>query len=202
LFTSDIKFEEHGIKIIGDKGVYNSDDLQKIERKLSDGENELQEDFFDSAETNQDINIYPDLIGFEDNLENIGTDLDELRKNQPKDLIPESMIASALNIYIENALEVSKKNNMIDVSGWDILDDGGLNEFHSGEERRLLDQKNKQKITKRNDFSIEKQDRDKGLLSLAENNELFHIDLNNIYESVGETQVKNFAKLYGAHHRA
>ena len=130
-------------------------------------------------------------------MENIGADLDQLRKNQPKDLIPDQLISSALNVYIENALTVSKKNNLIDVSGWDILDDGGIHELSSGEERRLLDQKNKTRDQDKG-FSIDKQDRDKGLLNLAENNKLFNIDLDSVYASVGETQVKNFAKLYGA----
>ena len=195
--------KEHGIKIVGDKGLYSKKDLEKIERQLKEGEEDLKETFFDDAETNQDINIYPDIIGFEDKLENIGTDLDELRKNQNKPLIPDELIASAINVYIENALEISKHENLLDVSGWDSLDTGS-NLHSSNEERRLMDQKIKtRRVNRKKDdygFYPGKEDREKGLVSLAESGNLFHIDLNKVYKSVGETQVKNFGKMYGTNY--
>lgn len=174
--------------------MYNQKDLQNIERQLSDGEDDLKADFFDNAETNQDIQLYPDVIGFEDDLGSIGTDLDELRKNRNHDLIPGDLISSALNVYIENALTVSKKQNLIDVSGWATPEENHFEDHVSNEERRLLDQKD---LHGKNG-SANKQDREKGLLSLAESNRLFHIDLDQVYEGVGQTQLDNFAKLYGA----
>ena len=131
----------------------------------------------------------------------IGTDLDELRKNRNKDLIPEELVSSALNVYIENAMEASKKNNLIDVSKWDIVDSSG--DHHSNEERRLIDQKLNRNVddgsSSGNGVVLNKEEKDKELLNLAENGDLFHIDLNNVYESVGETQVENFGKMYGVH---
>ena len=129
----------------------------------------------------------------------IGTDLDELRKNRKKDLIPDELVSSALNVYIENALEVSKHNNLIDVSKWEVNDSS---DHHSNEERRLIDQKLNKKVddgSLSENGILNKEEKDKELLNLAENGDLFHIDLNNVYESVGKTQVENFGKMYGVH---
>lgn len=195
--------KEHGIKIIGDKGVYNKQDMAKIERQLSEGEAELKADFFDDAETNQDVNIYPDIIGFEDTLEHIGADLDELRKNRTRPIIPDELVASAINIYIENALILVKNDNLIDVSQWDSVGDQDIDFKPAGEERRLMQKaslRNKGKEMKRigGDFD-DKEDREKGLLELAQHGQLFHINMKDIYKSVGKTQVRNFRKIYGTH---
>lgn len=187
--------------MIGDKGLYNAQDLHDIERKLSDGEDELKADFFDDAETNQDIQLYPDVIGFEDELAHIGADLDELRKNRTHDLIPDSLISSALNVYIENALTISKKQSLIDVSGWETPEEPQSADHLSNEERRLSQRTKsagKSKAWRGGENMLgSKEGREKGLLSLAESNRLFDINLDQVYESVGPRQLDNFAKLYG-----
>jgi hypothetical protein len=166
-----------------------------------DGENELKADFFDDAETNQDIMIHPDIIGFEDHLENIGTDLDELRKNRNKPLIADELVSSAINIYIENALEYVKDNNMFDLTNSSSVSNHDISFKPAGEERRLMQKhikgQDSPQMQSDSGYYAGKEERQEGLAELAENGNLFNIDLDSVYKSVGKRQVENFAKIYG-----
>ena len=119
---------------------------------------------------------------------------------------------SALNVYIENAMVIAKKNNMIDVGNWDDLEDS-IQE-HRRRDRELLETSlNKIDRMTKNSKSEQiledtqspgilgdedmKVQRDRGLLDLAEHGKLFDIQMDNVYKSVGETQVKNFERFYG-----
>lgn len=121
-----------------------------------------------------------------------------MRKNRIGNLIPDDLVSSALNVYIENALEISKHNSMFDVSKWEKNDDVN---HESNEERRLIDIKLNKKVDdgsiSNNRSSMSSKEKDKELIDLAEKGQLFHIDLNNVYESVGKTQVENFGRIYG-----
>ena len=157
-------------------------------------------------------------------MQNIDSDLKELRQNtDQKTLIPSHLQISALNIYIENALLMEKKNNMIDIRGWednesenknvqhDELNDGSPIQ-HQTQERHLRDDPStgldinklehhsmfgNESSQMEGNYSNAKSFRNQELLDLAKKGKLFDINLDNIYNSVGKTQVSNFAKLYG-----
>lgn len=181
-----------------------------LSRSLKD--NHEGPELFDDAESNMNPNFNSSDLDFPDKLEHIKGPLEELRRNtNPKELIPDHLMMSALNIYIENAMLIAKKNNMIDVSSWDDLSEDDDFSF-AKRDRELLETslsalnhvKNRKQRSNYSQSSFSnledpamKHERDKGLLDLAERGELFDINLDNIYKSVGSTQVANFEKLYG-----
>lgn len=152
-------------------------------------------------------------LEFPDSLDTISDDLEELRRNtDPDELIPDSLMQSALNVYIENAMILAKKNNMIDVGNWDDLEDSvnedrrrdrelletsltKINQMTKNAKReKLLEQTQSPGILGDDEMKVE---RDRGLLDLAERGKLFDIKMDNVYKSVGELQVKNFERFYG-----
>ena len=203
------------MKLIGDKGVYSNQDLKAIERQLRD--TDIEEDLFDQAETNQGITFSNNFIGYQDDLNFIEKDLQELRKNtNEKDLIPDDFIRSALNVYIEHALIETKNNNLIDVRGFNTLNedyDDQVTNASSHLERRLRDQSmgehSKSYSGVSNGISLdqglygsdENNMRNKELLDLAHQGKLFNIDMDNVYSSVGKTQVKNFERMYAVNQK-
>ena len=159
-----------------------------------------------------DVNFNKAELDFPDVLDDINDSLKELRKNTNSDtLIQDNLMQSALNIYIENAMILAKKNDMIDVGNWDDLEDSF--DDHRLRDRELLEtslskinqlSKNarSEQILGRsqgNSFGDDqmKIERDKGILDLAERGKLFNINMDNVYKSVGEVQVKNFERYYG-----
>lgn len=170
-------------------------------------------ELFDDAESNMNMDFNKAELDFPDNLDGIDEDLKELRKNTDTDnIISESLMQSALNIYIENAMILAKKNNMVDVGNWDDLGES-FDDIEGRRDRELLETN----LTKLNKLGKESQssdfenrhardilnddsmkvERDKGLLELAEQGKLFDIKMDNVYKSVGKLQVKNFERYYG-----
>lgn len=162
-----------------------------------------------------DVNFNKAELDFPDILDDIDDSLKELRKNTDSDaLIEDNLMQSALNIYIENAMVLAKKNNMITIGDWDDLEDS-FDEHHRQRRDRELLENNLSKINQLNKNAKSenileqsqqenflgdqgmKMARDKGLLQLAEKGKLFDIDMNNVYKSVGDLQVKNFERYYG-----
>lgn len=170
-------------------------------------------ELFDDAESNMNVNFNKSELEFPDDLDSIDDDLKELRKNtDPDTLINDSLMQSALNIYIENAMSLAKKNNMIDVGNWDDL--GDVVGEHQRRDRELLETslnkldmlnhnaQREQKLQRTQTRGVlgddeMKVERDQGLLQLAERGQLFDIKMDNVYRSVGDLQVKNFEKFYG-----
>ena len=169
-------------------------------------------ELFDDAESNMNPNFNKSELEFPDDLDIIDDDLKDLRKNTDSDaLIKDELMQSALNIYIENAMILAKKNNMIDVGNWDDLGDG-VNEHRR--DRELLETRlgriDNMNRNARSEQKLEmvqnrgvlgddnmKFERDQGLLQLAERGKLFDIKMDSVYNSVGDLQVKNFEKFYG-----
>lgn len=170
-------------------------------------------ELFDDAESNMNNQFNKAELDFPDDLDVIGDDLEELRKNtDPDTIISDELMQSALNIYIENAMDLAKKNNMVDVGNWDDLEDTisehrrrdrelletSLNKINlmtkNARSEQLLEQTQNSNILGDQDMKVE---RDKGLLDLAEHGKLFDIKMDNVYKSVGELQVKNFERFYG-----
>ena len=167
-------------------------------------------ELFDDAESNMNEAFNQPEIDFPDSIKSIKKAIDELRKHEDNDnLVPAALKMSATNVYIENAMLIAKKNNMIDVSSFsDLTDEEGL-DHRSRRARELLETnlsdinrigRNRDSDRMNSRFTDDldmKVSRDEGLLSLAEQGKLFDIKIDNIYKSVGPTQVKNFAKMYG-----
>ena len=170
-------------------------------------------ELFDDAESNMNNQFNKAELDFPDDLDTISDDLEELRKNtDPDTIISDELMQSALNIYIENAMDLAKKNNMVDVGNWDDLEDTisehrrrdrelletSLNKINlmtkNARTEQLLEQAQSSNILGDQDMKVE---RDKGLLDLAEHGKLFDIKMDNVYKSVGELQVKNFERFYG-----
>ena len=170
-------------------------------------------ELFDDAESNMNNQFNKAELDFPDDLDAISDDLEELRKNtDPDTIISDELMQSALNIYIENAMDLAKKNNMVDVGNWDDLEDTisehrrrdrelletSLNKINlmtkNARTEQLLEQAQSSNILGDQDMKVE---RDKGLLDLAEHGKLFDIKMDNVYKSVGELQVKNFERFYG-----
>lgn len=185
---------------------------RRLERTFKDN-GEQGPELFDDAESNMNASFNKSELEFPDDLDTIDDDLKELRKNtDPDTLINDSLMQSALNIYIENAMSLAKKNNMIDVGNWDDL--GDIVNEHRRRDRELLETNlNKIDMINHNARKEErlgraqtsgvlsddnmKFERDQGLLQLAERGQLFDIKMDNVYKSVGDVQVKNFEKYYG-----
>lgn len=177
-------------------------------------------ELFDNAESNMDMNFNKNDIDFPDTLETIQESLEDLRRNQDDEqpLINDQIKISALNTYIENAMIIAKKNNMLELSNWDEMSDLS-NMTHSSHERRereLLETSlSKLNRIKRDNGARRRygmarpeivnqgpgQDymKSEGLLELAKKGELFDINIGDIYKQVGKKQVQNFARLYGVH---
>ena len=180
--------------------------MHEIERHLTLS----NADFFDEAETNlTGKTARVNDITFPDNLDSIKEHLKELRLHTiEEDIILPKLKMSALNVYIENALQLSKRMNLVDMRSIDRIDTPLNGEQHSSQEERQLklqgSLKNigirfdygKNKLVKPQSISG-KLVREQGLLDLAKEGQLFKIDLDSVYDSVGSTQVSNFQKIYG-----
>ena len=184
---------------------------RRLSRSFNDKGDQGPE-LFDDAESNMDVNFNKAELDFPDILDDIDDNLKELRKNTDSDtLIQDNLMQSALNIYIENAMILAKKNDMIDVGNWDDLEES--DDHHGRRDRELLETSlskiNQLSKNARSEQVLEGQqrggfendqmkiERDKGILDLAERGKLFNIDMDSVYKSVGETQVKNFERYYG-----
>ena len=180
--------------------------MHEIERHLTLS----NADFFDEAETNlTGKTARVNDITFPDNLDSIKEHLKELRLHTiEEDIILPKLKMSALNVYIENALQLSKRMNLVDMRSIDRIDTPLNGEQHSSqEERQLKLQGSLKNIGIRFDYGKKelvkpqsisgKLVREQGLLDLAKEGQLFKIDLDSVYDSVGSTQVSNFQKIYG-----
>ena len=162
-------------------------------------------DYFDEAETNQDIKLNQSELDFPEKMKDVASELAELRANpEHEELIPEHLIHAAVNQYIDNALQLNDNTNIVSVHG--SLNFNGVNEEHeSPEERRLKDKI--YNISKNDDeyknfgfadkkISNQNTVRNQGIANLLEKGNLFDINLDDVYKSVGKTQIKNFEKMY------
>jgi hypothetical protein len=124
-------------------------------------------------------------------------------------LIPEHLKHAAVNQYINNAFRMNGNSTIVSVKGSLDLSHGSdeeedhLDQEDSHEERKLLQEMYKhtsQNIAKsHSEVYPEYRDNTKneGLLNMLENGNLFNINMDDVYRSVGKTQVKNFSRLYG-----
>lgn len=180
-------------------------------RRLYRSFNEMEgkgPELFDDAESNMNMDFNQAELDFPDELDVINDDLKELRKNTDSDqIITDSLMQSALNVYIENAMVIARKNNQLEIGNWDDLEDP-FDEHGRRRERALLQVKGLGQGPKKQEkgdpldspLSLggdSKMLRDEGLLELAESGKLFDIKMDNVYKSVGDLQVKNFQKYYG-----
>jgi hypothetical protein len=185
---------------------------RRLYRSFNESDNQGPE-LFDSAESNTNMEFNKAELEFPDDLDIIKDDLKEIRKNTDDDkIISDNLMQSALNIYIENAMIIAKKNNMLEIGNWDDLEDpfdnhrtrrerellqaGGLIPSGEGKQRHPNDDLDTPIIQDSGNEGL-KMARSKGLLELAEHGKLFDIKMDNVYKSVGDLQVKNFEKYYG-----
>lgn len=185
---------------------------RRLYRSFNETDNQGPE-LFDDAESNTNMEFNKSELEFPDDLDIIKKDLKEIRKNTDDDkIISDNLMQSALNIYIENAMIIAKKNNMLEIGNWDDLEDPFDNHRRRRERELMLaggfvhktdnNQQNQnselgQPIIQDSGNDGMKMARNKGLLELAEHGKLFDIKIDNVYKSVGDLQVKNFEKYYG-----
>ena len=203
------------LKMISEKTFRNSyRDLERgkrIARSLMSAS--VGPELFNDAESNSNPDFNKEDLTFPNNMDVVITDLQQLRENQNnKEIIPDSLKIAALNVYIRNAAEIAKRSGGVNLNDFDVNNMEDLEENYnpSNEERRLT-LENEKYIYNRDSLDFEPnlrqrnpvketytpENKNEGLLALAEQGKLFDINIDNIYKSVGETQVKNFSRMYG-----
>lgn len=186
----------------------------RLARNLQDMSQNSEPELFDDAESNMDMNFNKRDLDFPSDLECITHELEELRRWQEDDpIIADQLKIAALNTYIENAMILAKRNNLLELADWEEMSDLS---HHERRDRELLEtslaELNRIKMGQNlrgsmggnnNVIPISSPgmdyEKNRGLLELAKKGELFDIKIDNIYKQVGSKQVENFARIYGVH---